>query len=71
MTTITVSIPQKVKTRLERISRQQKRKESAIVRSALERYLSRLEFRAIREHLVPEAQAKGIYPDEDVFKLIS
>lgn len=71
MTSITVNIPQKVKNRLERISRQQRRKESTIVRSALERYLSRLEFRAIREELVPEAQKRSIHTDEDVFKLIS
>ncbi len=71
MTSITVNIPQRVKNRLERLSRQQRRKESTIVRSALKRYLSRLEFRAIREELVPEAQKRGIHTDEDVFKLIS
>jgi len=71
MTSITVNIPQRVKNRLERLSKQQRRKESTIVRSALERYLSRLEFRAIREELVPEAQKRGIHTDDDVFKLIS
>lgn len=71
MTTITIHIPKKIKIRLERLSKQQRRKESTIIRTALERYLSRLEFRAIREELVPEAQKRGIYTDEDVFKLIS
>ena len=55
----------------QRNSKQQKQKESTIIRTALERYLSRLEFRAIRDELVPEAQKRGIYTDEDVFKLIS
>ena len=71
MSSITINLSKKIRTRLKRLSRQQKRKESTIVRTALERYISRLEFQAIREELVPEAKKRGIFTDEDVFKLVS
>jgi predicted transcriptional regulator len=70
-TTLTITLPPKMKTELDRIAKRENLKKSDIVRSALGRYMARQEFWAIREALVPEAQKKGIYSDEDVFKLMS
>jgi predicted transcriptional regulator len=69
--TITVTLPQKMKVQLDKIAKREHLKKTDIVRSALGRYIARQEFWAIRDTLVPEAQKKGIFTDEDVFKLIS
>jgi predicted transcriptional regulator len=70
-TTITVTIPRQMKTRIDRIAKREKIKKTDIVRSALNRYVGRMELDAIREVMIPEAQQKGIFTDEDVFKLVS
>lgn len=69
--TISVSIPKKMQAQLDKIAKREHLKKADIVRNALGRYIARQEFWAIREALVPEAQKKGIYTDEDVFKLVS
>ena len=69
--TITVTIPRKMKVQIERIAKRENIKKADIVRGALNRYVARMELDAIREVLVPEAQKKGIFTDEDVFKLVS
>lgn len=69
--TITVTIPRKMKAQIERIAKRENIKQTDIIRGALNRYVARMELDAIREVLVPEAQKKGIFTDEDVFKLVS
>jgi predicted transcriptional regulator len=69
--TITVSIPRKMNAQIERIAKRENIKKTDIVRGALNRYVGRMELDAIREVMVPEAQKKGIFTDEDVFKLVS
>jgi predicted transcriptional regulator len=69
--TITVTIPRKMKAQIERIAKRENVKKTDIVRGALNRYVARMELDAIREAIVPEAQKKGIFTDEDVFKLVS
>jgi predicted transcriptional regulator len=69
--TLTITLPGKMSARLSLIAKRENLKKADIVRSALNRYIARQEFWAIRESLVPEARKKGIYTDEDVFKLIS
>lgn len=41
-----------------------------IINEALRQFLIDQEFKAIRAKLVPYAQTKGIYTDEDVFKML-
>jgi len=41
-----------------------------IINEALRRYLLEKEFQGIREKLIPYAQAKGIYTDEDVERIL-
>jgi predicted transcriptional regulator len=70
-TTISVTIPRKMKAQIDRIAKRENIKKTDIIRGALNRYVARMELDAIREVLVPEAQKKGIFIDEDVFKLVS
>ena len=71
MTSITISIPSRLKAQLDRLSRRQQQNKSEIVRDALRQYFARTEFRALREKMIPRAQKQGIYTDDDVFKLVS
>ena len=43
---------------------------SEIINDALRRYLAEKSFQAIRETLVPYAQAKGLYTDEDIARFL-
>ena len=43
---------------------------SEIINEALKQYLIDQEFHEIRRQLIPYAQAKGIYTDEDVNRLL-
>ncbi len=60
-----------MRSELNRMARKNHLRKSDIVRSALSRFMARQQFQAIREELVAEAQNKGIYTDEDIFKLVS
>jgi hypothetical protein len=42
-----------------------------IARAALQRYLRRARFRALRSKLIPLAEKQGIHTDEDVFRRIA
>ena len=44
---------------------------SEYVRRAIKADIFRRALRAARRELVPQARAKGIYTDEDVFKIVS
>ncbi len=41
-----------------------------IINEALRRFLLEREFQGVREKLIPYAQAKGIYADEDVERVL-
>lgn len=41
-----------------------------IINEALRRFLLEREFQSVREKLIPYAQAKGIYTDEDVERVL-
>lgn len=41
-----------------------------IINEALRRFLMEREFQGVREKLIPYAQAKGIYTDEDVERVL-
>jgi hypothetical protein len=60
-----------MKVQIDKIAKRENIKKTDIVRGALNRYVACIDLKAIREVLVPEAQKKGIYTDEDVFKLVS
>lgn len=71
MNTFTVRIPQKLRAELKRISRQQNKPVSDIVRDSVRRYVAVEKFRALRKKVLPFAEAQGLVTDEDIFKAVS
>lgn len=69
--TITVSLPPAMSKELDTLVKRTGKSRSQVVREALRRQIALERFRALREQLVPKAQARGIYTEEDVFKLVS
>lgn len=69
--TITISLPEKVKKILDKITEQKHLNRSEVVREALRQYFSRQEFRRLRGLMLPEAEKRDIYTDEDVFRKVS
>ena len=70
-TTLTVSLPRKMRREIGQSARALHLTESEFVRRALQDRLWEEAFEASRRKLVPLARAQGIYTDEDVFKLVS
>jgi metal-responsive CopG/Arc/MetJ family transcriptional regulator len=68
---ISVSLPENLKMELDRVSSQEGVSRSDLLREALKEYLFVKEFRALRARMVAEAQANGIFTDEDVFHRVS
>ena len=69
--TITVSLPAKVRKRLDRLTKEENLNRSNVVREALRQYFARREFQRLRASLVPEGEKRGLYTDEDVFREVS
>ena len=68
---LTVSLPPDISSELDALAKRTGRSRSEVVREAVRRQISLERFRALREKLVPKAQARGLYTDDDVFKLVS
>ena len=71
MNTLTIRIPDKLRADLKRISRQQDKPVSDVVRDSMRRYVATEKFRALRKKVLPFAEAQGFLTDEDVFKAMS
>lgn len=69
--TVSVSLPEEIKDTLDDLSEREGRSRSEVVREALREYLFVRRFRKLRGRMVPEAEAQGIYTDEDVFDRVS
>ena len=69
--TVTISLPEELKSRLDETAEEQGVTRSDLVRQALQDYLLVRRFRRLRKELIPYAEAQGIYSDEDVFKRFS
>jgi metal-responsive CopG/Arc/MetJ family transcriptional regulator len=68
---ISISLPEEIKTELDRITAVDGTSRSDVVREALREYLFARRFRALRQDLMPYAEAQGIYIDDDVFRAVS
>ncbi|NKB24203.1 MAG: CopG family transcriptional regulator [Kiritimatiellae bacterium] len=71
MNTLTVRILDKLKADLRKISRQQNKPVSDVVRGSVRRYVVIEKFRALRKKVLTFGKAQGFVTDEDVFKSIS
>lgn len=68
---LTIRVPKGTRRRLERRARAEKLTLSQYVRRALDTEALLGTFEAARADLVPLARSKGVYTDEDVFRIVS
>jgi predicted transcriptional regulator len=71
MNTITVRLPNELKCDLQKLSQEQNKPVSDIVRESIRRYVAVEKFRVLRKRVLPFAEAQGFLTDEDVFRAIS
>jgi metal-responsive CopG/Arc/MetJ family transcriptional regulator len=69
--TINISLPGVLKRKLDKLTKQEQLNRSDVVRDALREYFARREFQRLRSALLLEAEKRGIYADEDVFRQVS
>lgn len=69
--TISVSLSEEMKRALDSLTEREDRSRSEVVREALRDYLFVRRFRRLRERMIPPAEEKGLFTDEDVFEEIS
>jgi len=68
MTTLTIRLPDELREDLQKLSAEQNKPVSAIVRESVRRYVVVEKFRSLRTKVLPFAEAQGYLTDEDVFK---
>ena len=71
MSTLTIRLPDELRRELDKLSRDENKAVSDIVRESLRRYIAVERFRALRRRALPFAEAQGLLTDEDVFKALS
>jgi len=71
MTTLTIRLPELLKSDLDDISREEHKAVSDIVRESLRRYIAVEKFRSVRKKILPFAEAQGLLTDDDIFKALS
>ncbi len=69
--TLTISLPNDLRRNLNKMAKAEGVTASEFVRRSVKVALFRRSLQAARRELVPQARARGIYTDEDVFKIIS
>lgn len=68
---VTVRLDRDLQRRLDRVCKRSGKSRSEIVRDALRRQLTLLQFEQARRQLMPFAEARGYLTDEDVYREIS
>jgi predicted transcriptional regulator len=71
MNTLTIRLPDDLRSELQKVSQAENKPVSDIVRDSLRRYLAVARFRALRRRVLPFAEAQGLVTDEDIFKALS
>ena len=71
MSTLTIRIPDELRSELQEISSRRSVPMSDLVRESIRRYVAVERFRALRKRTLPFAEAQGLLTDEDVFRAIS
>lgn len=71
MNTLTIRIPDELRSDLQEISCRRSVPLSDLVRESLRHYVAVERFRALRKRTLPFAEAQGLLTDEDVFRVIS
>ena len=68
--TLTIRLPDDLRKELQKISQEESKPMSDLVRESLQRYISIYKFRRLRNKVLPFAESQGILTDEDVFDVI-
>lgn len=71
MNTLTIRLPDELRDDLQRLSEEQSKPVSDIVRESIRRYVAAEKFRSLRKKVLPFAEAQGYLTDEDIFDMIS
>jgi len=71
METLTIRLPEELRANLQKLSEEQNKPISDIVRESIRRYVAVERFRTLRKRVLPFAEAQGFLTDEDIFKEIS
>ncbi len=71
MSTLTIRLPEQLRNDLKKLSQQEHKAVSDIVRESLRRHVAVQKFRSMRRGILPFAEAQGLVTDEDVFKALS
>jgi predicted transcriptional regulator len=71
MITLTIRLSDKLRADLQKLSEEQTKPVSEIVRESIRRYIAVERFRSLRKRTLPFAEAQGCVTDEDVFNAIS
>lgn len=69
--TVSVSLPDELKGELDEVAEEEGLSRSDVVRQALSDYLFVRKFRVLRARMMSQAQAQGVFTDEDVFERVS
>jgi len=69
--TLTIRLPDNLRKELQKISKEESKPMSDLVRESLQRYISIYKFRRLRDKVLPFAESQGLLTDEDVFDVIS
>ena len=68
--TLTIRLPEEMRSILQDISNEEHKPVSDIVRESIRRYVSIYQFRQLMKKVLPFAEAQGLLTDEDVFKAL-
>lgn len=69
--TLTIRLPDDLRKELQKISKEESKPMSDLVRESLQRYISIYKFHRLRNKVLPFAESQGILTDEDIFDVIS
>ena len=69
--TVTISLTNEMKKKLDEIAYGENKNRSEIIKDALKQYFSVLEFRRIRNLMIPKAEKAEIFSEDDVYKRVS
>lgn len=69
--TVTISMTNEMKSKLDEVAKNESLNRSEVIKTALNQYFSVVEFRKIRNSLIPKAQEAKVFSEDDVYKLIS
>ena len=68
--TLTIRLPEDMRTILNNISKEKQQPVSDIVRESIRKYVSIYQFRKICNKVLPFAEAQGLLTDEDIFEAL-